>query len=73
MIPDSSPSYSADLRFALQVLDEESHLGLDSQYASQLRTVILKQIAQAEEARKRRPTSEIPARRREPNMRLESV
>ena len=59
MIPDSSPSYSADLRFALNVLDEESHLGLDSEYALQLQTVILKQIEQAEEVRKRRPVSEI--------------
>lgn len=45
-----NPSYVDDLRFALEIMDEYSHLGLDSERASKLRTLILQQIAKAEEA-----------------------
>ena len=37
-----------DLRFALDVLQESSHLGLDSEYASRLRSVILEQVERRE-------------------------
>jgi hypothetical protein len=39
-----------DLRFAIDVMDEYSHLGLDSEYASRLRTLMERQIEEAEEA-----------------------
>jgi hypothetical protein len=39
-----------DLRFAIDVMDEYSHLGLDSEYALKLRTLMQRQIAKAEEA-----------------------
>jgi hypothetical protein len=51
MIRNSRPSYFDNLQFSLNVLNAQSHLGLDSQYASQLRAILEKQIAQAEESR----------------------
>jgi hypothetical protein len=50
MISDNNPGYADDLRFALDVMDEYSHLGLDSEYASRLRSLMLGQIAKAEKA-----------------------
>jgi hypothetical protein len=38
-----------DLRFALDVLDEYSHLGLDDQYATKLRRILERRICEAEE------------------------
>jgi len=37
-----------DLRYALRVMDEESHLGLDHKYAETVRGVLLRQIAAIE-------------------------
>ncbi len=48
MISDSNSTYAADLRFALDVMEEHSCLGLDCEYASKLRSVMLRQIEQAE-------------------------
>ena len=48
MISDSNSTYAADLRFALDVMEEHSCLGLDREYASKLRSVMLRQIEQAE-------------------------
>jgi hypothetical protein len=42
--------YASDLRFALDVLDEYSHLGLDDQYATQLREILERRICEAEDA-----------------------
>lgn len=53
MISDNNPGYADDLRFAIDVMDESSHLGLDSEYASRLRSLMLQQIAKAEDAQKR--------------------
>jgi len=50
------PSYIEDLRFALSVLQEPSYLGLDSDYASKIQSVILQQIEQGEAALNRRPS-----------------
>jgi len=44
------PTYADDLRFALEILDEYSHLGLDSEHAAKLRFLMLQHIARAEEA-----------------------
>jgi hypothetical protein len=46
MISDYNPGF---------VMDEYSHLGLDSEYASKLRSLMLQQIAGAEEAQRRGP------------------
>jgi hypothetical protein len=55
MISDNNPGYADDLRFAIGVMDEYSHLGLDSEYATQLRSLMLRQIAQAEKSHGRSP------------------
>lgn len=39
-----------DLRYALDVMEEYSHLGLDDQHANKLRTILKRNIADAEEA-----------------------
>lgn len=46
------PTYVDDLRFALEIMDEYSHLGLDSEHAAKLRSLMLDQIAKAEDALK---------------------
>jgi hypothetical protein len=52
MISDNNPGLVDDLRFAIGVMDEYSHLGLDSNYASKLRSLMLQQIARVEEAQR---------------------
>ena len=37
-----------DLRFALTVMEEHSHLGLDAEFASKLRSLMLRRIAKTE-------------------------
>ena len=41
---------ATELRFALEVMDEYSHLGLDDEYAGKLRDILLRRIGEAEEA-----------------------
>ena len=41
---------AGELRFALDVLDEYSHLGLDEEYATRLREILERRISEAEEA-----------------------
>lgn len=48
MISENKPALIADLRFALDVMDAHSHLGLDSEYHSRLRSLLLDQIADEE-------------------------
>jgi len=50
MFDERLPSLIDDYRFALQVLQERSNLGLDSEYASKIRSVILEQIERGEAA-----------------------
>ena len=47
-----NPQYVDDLRFALDVMNEYSHLGLDSEQASKLRHLMIEQINKAEDALK---------------------
>ena len=54
-----NPAYVDDLRFALEIMDEYSHLGLDSEHASKLRSLMLRQIARAEEVFKDRYPAEV--------------
>ena len=60
MISERNSSFIADLQFAFDVMSERSSMGLDSQYASQLKTVIQRQIAQAEAATNRPSGTAIP-------------
>jgi hypothetical protein len=46
------PTYVDDLRFALGVMEEYSHLGLDSDRALQLRGIMQDQNDKAEKVRK---------------------
>lgn len=39
-----------ELRYALDVLDEYSHLGLDNEFASKLREILERRILEAEDA-----------------------
>ncbi len=39
---------ATELRYALEVMDEYSHLGLDDEYASKLRDILLRRIGEAE-------------------------
>jgi hypothetical protein len=58
MFPDRIPTVLDDLRFALQVLQEDSYLGLDPEYASKLQSVILRQIERGEQGLNRRGSIE---------------
>jgi hypothetical protein len=46
-LPKLDPA--VELRFALDVMEESSHLGLDDEYASRLRKILERRIAQAED------------------------
>jgi len=59
MISVNNPAFIADLRFALDVLDERSHLGLDSEYHSRIRSLLLAEIGEAEEERPFTSTGEL--------------
>ena len=45
-----NPALVKELRYALDVMEECGHLGLDDEAASNLRDIILRQIAEAEDA-----------------------
>jgi hypothetical protein len=55
MSPVDNCALIDDLRFAIDVMDEYSHLGLDAEYASELRNLMQRQIVEAEEALNCRP------------------
>ncbi len=40
---------AGELRYALEVLDEYKHLGLDDAYASKLRDILIRRIWEADE------------------------
>jgi hypothetical protein len=42
------PELAKELRYALDVMEENSHLGLDDEAASRLRDILLRRIKQAE-------------------------
>lgn len=42
------PELANELRFALDVMEENSHLGLDDEAANKLRSILLRRIKQAE-------------------------
>jgi hypothetical protein len=45
-----NPEVANELRYALDVMEEHSHLGLDAEAAGKLRTILLRRISQAESA-----------------------
>ncbi len=51
-------TYAGDLRFTLEVMEEYSCLGLDMEYATKLRSVIIRQIERAEADQVRSPDPE---------------
>jgi hypothetical protein len=50
-----NPALLMELRYALNVLEECSHLGLDEEGASRIRRILLQQIAKTESALGTRP------------------
>jgi hypothetical protein len=55
----ASTEFLEDLRFALDVMEERSHLGLDGETASTLRNALLHRIAATENSLSRRPTAAV--------------
>ncbi|MGA8741601.1 MAG: hypothetical protein WB561_10495 [Terracidiphilus sp.] len=50
-----NPDLATELRYALDVLEERSHLGMDNEYASRLRDILLRRIEETETALSARP------------------
>ena len=50
-----------ELRYALDVIEERSHLGLDDEVASNLKDILLRRIAEAEDALAGKPANRILA------------
>jgi hypothetical protein len=48
-----------ELRYALEVMEENSHLGLDDNTASMLRKILVRRIQHAEEALSPRPAEQV--------------
>jgi len=59
MITPSNPDLVNELRYALEVMEEYSHLGLDSEAASRLRNILLRRINDAEIALSCRPAAPV--------------
>jgi hypothetical protein len=51
-----NPDLATELRYALDVMEEYSRLGLDDEYASKLRDILLRRIEETETALSVRPT-----------------
>ena len=49
------PDLATGLRYALDVMEERSHLGLDDEYASKLRYILLRRIEETEGGLPARP------------------
>lgn len=52
-----NPDLAKELRYALEVMEENSHLGLDEEAAGRLRTILLRRINEAETAASARPAT----------------
>ena len=50
MITQHTSDHLTDIQYALQVLDEYEHLGLDDEHASKLRKILQDQIEETDEA-----------------------
>lgn len=54
-----NPDLATELRYALDVMEEYSHLGLDDDAASRLRTILQRRISEAEASVSCRPVSPV--------------
>ncbi len=54
-----NPDLASELRYALDVMEENSHLGLDDAAANRLRDILLRRISNAENAPSCRPAAPI--------------
>jgi hypothetical protein len=54
-----NPALARELRNALDVMEERSHLGLADEVAGNLRGILLRRIAEAEDALANRPADPI--------------
>lgn len=54
-----NPDLANELRYALDVMEEYSHLGLDDAAASKLRDILLRRIKDAENERSCRPAAPV--------------
>jgi hypothetical protein len=63
----ANPDRVTELRYALDLMEEYSHLGLNDEAASKLREILLRQINNAQAALSDRPANPVrfPAERRE--------
>jgi hypothetical protein len=50
-----NPELISDLEFALDVMEEKSHLGIDDERAGQLKGILLRQVEEAKAELGRRP------------------
>jgi hypothetical protein len=55
MVTTLNSDLTTELRYALDVMEEYSHLGLDDEYASKLREIQLRRIEESEIALSVRP------------------
>jgi len=53
------PELANELRYALDVMEENSHLGLDDEAANRLRKILLRRINQAESEFSARPADPV--------------
>ena len=53
------PELANELRFALNVMEENSHLGLDDETAKRLRNILVRRIQQAEDSASARPAEAV--------------
>ena len=53
------PELANELRYALDVMEENSHLGLDDESAKRLRSILLRRIKQAEASVSTRPAEPV--------------
>ena len=53
------PELVNELRYALHVMEENSHLGLDDEAANRLRSILVRRIQQAEDSVSSRPAEPV--------------
>jgi hypothetical protein len=49
MLTQPASNHVSDIRYALAVLEEYSHLGLDDEYANKLREILERQLEETDE------------------------
>jgi hypothetical protein len=59
MVATMNPDQAMELRYALDVMEEYSHLGLDDEAAGKLRKILQRRIHEAEAAHSCRPISPV--------------